>query len=102
MYLYNVKKKKKIKFKFHSTYCIHCIHLMAPKIFGGDMPELMERILNNLDYEMFEIQTLYSCALVNRYWCKMTIPILWKDSFTVSETPTFISNYLSSLNESGK
>ncbi|KAF0530824.1 hypothetical protein F8M41_011990 [Gigaspora margarita] len=39
---------------------------MASKIFMGDMPELMENILNNLKNEFY---SLYSCALVNRHWC---------------------------------
>ncbi|KAF0382461.1 hypothetical protein F8M41_011917 [Gigaspora margarita] len=36
---------------------------MASKIFMGDIPELMEIILNNLNNEIY---SLYSCALVSR------------------------------------
>ncbi|RIB20406.1 hypothetical protein C2G38_2179327 [Gigaspora rosea] len=69
---------------------------MASKILMGDMPELMEDILNNLEYEIY---SLYSCALVNRYWCKMSIPILWREPFLFNRRPLYISNYFSSLGE---
>ncbi|KAF0412768.1 hypothetical protein F8M41_007859 [Gigaspora margarita] len=49
-------------------------------MFMGDMPVLMENILNNLNNEFY---SLYSCALVNRHWCKMSIPILWQDPFSI-------------------
>ncbi|KAF0558045.1 hypothetical protein F8M41_011202 [Gigaspora margarita] len=82
---------------------------MASKIFAGDMPELMERILHNLDSENSEVDqvdhgitSLFSCTLVNRYWCKMSIPILWQNPFEIYETPTFIPAYFSSLYESEK
>ncbi|KAF0501150.1 hypothetical protein F8M41_020115 [Gigaspora margarita] len=69
---------------------------MASKLLMGDMPELMEKILNNLNNE---IDSLYSCALVNRYWCKIAIPILWQDPFSFDESYSFIPKYFSSLSE---
>ncbi|RIB06527.1 hypothetical protein C2G38_504630 [Gigaspora rosea] len=69
---------------------------MATKIFTGDMPELMENILNNLNEE---INSIYSCALVSRHWCNMSIPILWRDPFTLARDSIFISRYFSSLSE---
>ncbi|RIB01780.1 hypothetical protein C2G38_952410 [Gigaspora rosea] len=69
---------------------------MASKIFMGDMPELMENILNNLNDD---IHSLHSCALVSRFWSKMSIPILWSDPFSLSRKSSFIPIYLSSLNE---
>ncbi|KAF0408066.1 hypothetical protein F8M41_008620 [Gigaspora margarita] len=73
---------------------------MASKIFMGYMPELMENILNNLNNEF---NSLYSCALVSRYWCKMSIPILWQDPFSqFNQTPLFITRYFSSLGEGEK
>ncbi|KAF0365685.1 hypothetical protein F8M41_013712 [Gigaspora margarita] len=72
---------------------------MASKMFMGDMPELMENIFNNLNNEFY---TLYSCALVSRHWCKMSIPILWKDPFSFKQNPLFISKYFSSLGEDEK
>ncbi|KAF0548939.1 hypothetical protein F8M41_025561 [Gigaspora margarita] len=76
---------------------------MVSKIFTGDMPELMEKILNYLNSEIYSgINSLFSCTLVNRYWCKMSIPILWQRPFTTYETPTFISAYFSSLDDNEK
>ncbi|RIB20403.1 hypothetical protein C2G38_2244575 [Gigaspora rosea] len=70
---------------------------MAPKILMGDMPELMEYILKNLNNEIY---SLYSCALVSRHWCKISIPILWQDPFSfIRRCPLFIPNYFSSLGE---
>ncbi|RIB17811.1 hypothetical protein C2G38_2246155 [Gigaspora rosea] len=70
---------------------------MASKIFMGDMPELMENILNNVKFH-----SIYSCALVSRHWCKMSIPILWQNPFTYNNNPLFISQYLLSLDENEK
>ncbi|KAF0488814.1 hypothetical protein F8M41_022179 [Gigaspora margarita] len=71
--------------------------LMASKIFMGNMPELMEKILNNLDKE---IHSLYSCALVSRHWCEMSIPIIWRNPFSdYPFEPTFISIYISSFED---
>ncbi|RIB15115.1 hypothetical protein C2G38_2247853 [Gigaspora rosea] len=72
---------------------------MASKIFMGNMPELMEKILENLNNE---VSSLHSCALVSRYWCKMSIPLLWQDPFSFSRMSSFISNYFSSLCEDEK
>ncbi|KAF0496458.1 hypothetical protein F8M41_020980 [Gigaspora margarita] len=72
---------------------------MASKMFTGGMPELMDVILNNLNNDSY---SLYSCTLVNRYWCKMSIPVLWKDPFSFKQKPLFISNYLSFLDKDEK
>ncbi|RIB23386.1 hypothetical protein C2G38_2171424 [Gigaspora rosea] len=70
---------------------------MASKIFMGNMLELMEKILNNLDKE---IRSLYSCALVSRHWCEMSIPIIWRNPFSLYIVkPTFISIYISSFED---
>ncbi|KAF0479018.1 hypothetical protein F8M41_023926 [Gigaspora margarita] len=72
---------------------------MASKILKGDMPELMENILNNLNDDIY---SLHSCTLVSRHWCKMSIPILWQEPFLFETRPSFISNYFSSLDEYDK
>ncbi|KAF0469851.1 hypothetical protein F8M41_025486 [Gigaspora margarita] len=72
---------------------------MASKMLMGDMPELMENILKHLNNEIY---SLYSCALVNRHWCKMSIPILWQDPFSIQRRPLFIPIYFSSLGEDEK
>ncbi|KAF0539690.1 hypothetical protein F8M41_006949 [Gigaspora margarita] len=71
---------------------------MASKILDN-MPELMMNILNNLNHEPV---SLFACARVNRYWCKMSIPILWQDPFSLTSTPLFIDGYFSSLGEEEK
>ncbi|CAG8767638.1 18150_t:CDS:1, partial [Cetraspora pellucida] len=63
------------------------------------MPELMDIILCNLDGDS---NSLYSCALVNRHWCKISIPILWRDPFSFKQNPTYISKYLSYLDDDDK
>ncbi|KAF0479013.1 hypothetical protein F8M41_023921 [Gigaspora margarita] len=72
---------------------------MASKILKGDMTELMENILNNLNDDIY---SLHSCTLVSRHWCKMSIPILWQEPFLFKTRPSFISNYFSSLDEYDK
>ncbi|CAG8510036.1 11347_t:CDS:1 [Cetraspora pellucida] len=72
---------------------------MASKIFMGDMPELMENILDNLKNEFY---SLYSCALVSRHWCKISIPILWQDPFSLYKNSLFISKYFSPFGEDEK
>ncbi|CAG8555820.1 8189_t:CDS:1 [Diversispora eburnea] len=39
--------------------------------------EILFKILNNLQ-SPFSTQDLYSSLLVNRFWCKVTIPMLWE------------------------
>ncbi|KAF0557828.1 hypothetical protein F8M41_012282 [Gigaspora margarita] len=68
-------------------------------MFMGDMPELMEIILNNLNNEYY---SSYSCALVSRHWCKISIPFLWQNPFSFCQNPLFISQYFSSLDENEK
>ncbi|RIB28874.1 hypothetical protein C2G38_2058218 [Gigaspora rosea] len=63
------------------------------------MPELMENILNHLSNESY---SLYSCALVSRHWCKMSIPTLWRDPFSFNQKPMFISRYFSFLSDDDK
>uniref|UniRef100_A0A8H3WXZ2 F-box domain-containing protein n=1 Tax=Gigaspora margarita TaxID=4874 RepID=A0A8H3WXZ2_GIGMA len=69
---------------------------MASKIFMGDIPELMENILKILINNSY---SLYSCILVSRHWCKISIPILWQDPFSFKRRPLFISRYFSSLED---
>ncbi|RIB15483.1 hypothetical protein C2G38_1576918 [Gigaspora rosea] len=59
----------------------------------------MENILKHLNNEIY---SLYSCALVNRRWCKMSVPILWQDPFSVERSSLFIPIYFSSLGEGEK
>ncbi|KAF0541553.1 hypothetical protein F8M41_005324 [Gigaspora margarita] len=72
---------------------------MASKILMGDILELVENILNNLNNEIY---SLHSCALVSRNWCKLSIPLLWQNPFSIDQSSSFISQYFSSLDENEK
>ncbi|KAF0557800.1 hypothetical protein F8M41_012256 [Gigaspora margarita] len=72
---------------------------MPSKLFMGDMPELIENILNHLNDKYY---SLFSCALVNQHWYKMSIPIFWQNPFLFDSNLLFISEYFSSLDENDK
>ncbi|CAG8692983.1 2613_t:CDS:1 [Funneliformis mosseae] len=73
------------------------------KLFSGEIPELTNNILRNLRHDN---SSLYSCALVNRFWSRLTIPILWENPFSAKNTKkTNLHNldiYLSCLNDDDK
>ncbi|CAG8747652.1 34_t:CDS:1, partial [Dentiscutata heterogama] len=40
--------------------------------------DCLVEVLRHLKYD---ISSLYSCILVNRLWCKLSIPLLWYSPF---------------------
>ncbi|PKC75805.1 hypothetical protein RhiirA1_407170 [Rhizophagus irregularis] len=46
-------------------------------------PELLGQIFSHLEYDL---NTLYSCLLVSRIWCKSTVPLLYKQPFHLCPT----------------
>ncbi|GBB99708.1 hypothetical protein RclHR1_03600004 [Rhizophagus clarus] len=69
------------------------------KIFS-DLPELTSEIIK---YFRYDYSTLYSCILVNRLFCRIAIPLLWEDPFSIpTENYNFIKIYLNNLNEDDK
>jgi hypothetical protein len=75
--------------------------MACSKIFSGDLPELLNEIIQ---YFHHDYKTLHSCVLINRLWCRLTIPLLWGDPFSI-EFPKyyhFIEIYLHSLNDDDK
>ncbi|KAF0485493.1 RNI-like protein [Gigaspora margarita] len=52
-------------------------------------------IFNNLQYNY---KNLYSCALVNRQWCRIIIPILWRDPKNHFKNLKLIKIFLLTLN----
>jgi hypothetical protein len=65
-------------------------------------PECLREIFENL-----EKGSLYSCLLVNRSWCKIIAPILWKSPFKLSNDLSFepakiIQVYIACLNRRSK
>ena len=54
--------------------------MACSKLFSGDLPELINEIIQ---YFRHDFPTLHSCILVNKLWCRLTIPILWEDPFSI-------------------
>ncbi|RHZ70428.1 hypothetical protein Glove_271g10 [Diversispora epigaea] len=49
---------------------------------GSQLPtEILEKIMYFAKTSSQNISTIYSCALVNRLWCRVAIRILWKKPF---------------------
>ncbi|EXX63703.1 uncharacterized protein OCT59_008510 [Rhizophagus irregularis] len=70
--------------------------MSCSKIFSGDLPELTYEVIK---YFQNDYSTLYSCILVNRLWCRLTIPLLWENPFSIcTENNDFIEIYLCNLN----
>ncbi|RGB27814.1 hypothetical protein C1646_819528 [Rhizophagus diaphanus] len=74
--------------------------MACSKIFSGDLPELTYKIVQ---YFRKDFSTLYSCILVNRFWCRLVIPLLWEDPFSApTKNYHCIEIYLRFLNEDSK
>ncbi|CAB5110340.1 hypothetical protein GLOIN_2v1771277 [Rhizophagus irregularis DAOM 181602=DAOM 197198] len=74
--------------------------MACSKIFSGNLPELLYEIIQNFRKDL---STLYSCILVNRLWCRLAIPLLWEDPFSVpAHHYRCIATYLCFLNEDNK
>jgi len=63
------------------------------KLFSGDLPELIYEIIKDFQNDS---SSLHSCILVNRLWCRLTIPLLWEDPFSIIKYynfPSYKSQY---------
>jgi hypothetical protein len=70
--------------------------MSCSKIFSGDLPELTYDIIK---YFQNDFSTLHSFILVNRLWCRLAIPLLWENPFSIpTKNYNFIKIYLHSLN----
>ncbi|PKC66714.1 hypothetical protein RhiirA1_535410 [Rhizophagus irregularis] len=66
--------------------------MSCSKIFLGDLPELTYEIIK---YFQNDYSTLYSCIFVNRLWCRLAIPLLWENPFSIrTGNYDFIEIYL--------
>jgi|SRR6266498_397668 len=76
--------------------------MACSKIFSGDLPEITNYIIH---YLRKDLKSLHSCILVNRHLCRITIPMLWEDPFSVKchegypYNFNFLDIYLSFFNE---
>ncbi|UZO07767.1 uncharacterized protein OCT59_028042 [Rhizophagus irregularis] len=53
--------------------------MIKPKVPFNISSDIIEEILFFIQID--DIKTLYSCLLLNRQWCQLVIPILWKHPF---------------------
>src|SRR5438034_4339083 len=66
--------------------------MACSKLFSGDLPEFINEIIKHFHNDF---STLHSCILVNRLWCRLAIPLLWEDPFSIpTENFNFIEIYL--------
>src|SRR5947209_17842610 len=72
--------------------------MACSKLFSGDLSEISTCIIQNLRNNF---NTLYSLTLVNRFWCRLAIPLLWEDPFSI-EHPHFLETYFLFLNDNDK
>ncbi|PKK64508.1 hypothetical protein RhiirC2_787382 [Rhizophagus irregularis] len=75
--------------------------MACSKLFSGDLPELINEVIQ---YFHYDYKTLHSCIFVNRLWCRLTIPLLWEDPFSIKSPKNyrFIESYLHYLNNDDK
>jgi hypothetical protein len=74
--------------------------MSCSKIFSGDLPELTYDVIKYLQNDS---STLHSCILVNRLWCRLAIPLLWENPFSIpTKNYNFIEIYLHNLNNDSK
>jgi hypothetical protein len=75
--------------------------MACTKIFSGDLPEITSEIIQ---YFRDDFSTLHSCILVNRLWCRIAIPLLWEDPFSLKypKNYRYIEVYLHNLNNDDK
>src|ERR1700742_1619984 len=61
------------------------------KLFSGELPEISSYIIQNLHNN---VNTLYALMLVNRFWCRLAIPLLWEDPFSVKYRENLPSHFI--------
>src|ERR1041384_3185415 len=64
------------------------------------LPSIPKECFNDIIL-FLDDSTLYNCILVNRYLCKLFIPIIWRDSFGFCKKPkaSLINTLLACLND---
>ncbi|RGB22542.1 hypothetical protein C1646_775908 [Rhizophagus diaphanus] len=75
--------------------------MTCSKLFSGDLSELLDIVIQ---YFRYDYKTLHSCILVNRFWCRLAIPLLWEDPFSIKfpKNYRFIGIYLHYFNDNYK
>src|SRR6266542_4709599 len=65
--------------------------MKCSKLFSGSLPEMTYYIIR---YLKNDLKSLYSCIFVNRFWCRVAIPILWEDPFSTEWRNKFLHHFL--------
>src|ERR1051325_247750 len=77
--------------------------MACSKLFSGNLPEISTYIIQNLRNNF---NALYSLSLVNRFWCRLAIPLLWEDPFSIryqeNLTSHFLDTYFLFLNDNDR
>src|ERR1044072_7247130 len=77
--------------------------MACSKVLSGDLPEITNSIIQ---YLRKDLKSLHSCVLVNRFLCRITIPILWENPFSITcqegHPYNFLDTYLSFIDEDDK
>src|SRR5438034_1935023 len=75
--------------------------MACSKLFSGNLPELTDVIIQ---YFRNDYKSLHSCVLVSRLFCRLAIPLLWEDPFSMNlpKNYHFIEIYLHYLNDDDK
>ncbi|RIB25316.1 hypothetical protein C2G38_2031160 [Gigaspora rosea] len=65
---------------------------------------IQNELTNKNDYLSNESSTLFNCLLVNRQWCKLVIPLLWRQPFLYVRkgNPKLITTFLTFLNDKNR
>src|SRR6266487_6573848 len=78
------------------------LHFFLLKKMAKFNEDILFLIFEELQHER---NSLYSCLLVNRTWCKIIIPILWKNPWkyvTETKNPQFSAIIISHLSNEAK
>ena len=77
--------------------------MIISELFSGNLPEITNYIIQ---YLRNDLKSLYSCILVNRHLCRITIPMLWEDPFSVicqeGSSCNLLDTYLLFFNDDDK
>src|ERR1044072_3625396 len=65
--------------------------MACSKVLSGNLPEITNDIIQ---YLRNDLRSLYSCVLVNRFLCRIAIPTLWEDPFSIIRREGHPYNFL--------
>src|SRR5436190_23288261 len=84
-----VAQSFKFKKKRLSSRSFQNSSLLYSKIMSQLSADCLNEIFEYLEDDKF---TLYSCILVNRLWCKVSVRILWRNNYNYSTLISCLPN----------